>query len=138
MRKYMFFCWLVCLAIIANAQKKHVKTNKEDTTIYTAVENSPHPQGGDAALRRYLQHLHYPGKLRDEDIGSHTVMKWVVEKDGSLSNFAVIRGASPQLGKELILVFRSMPKWTPGMQNGKPVRVQYTFASYLDLGMGEM
>lgn len=138
MRKHIFFCWLICLAITTHAQNKRIKTNKEDNTIYTVVEIPPKPQGGDDALGRYLQHLHYPGKLRDEDIGSHTIMKWVVEKDGSLSNFIVVSGASVELGKELTRVFKSTPKWSPGMQNGKQVRVWYTFAGYLDLGMGDM
>lgn len=139
MRKYIFFCWLICLAITANAQKKHVKTNKEDTTIYAAVETSPEPQGGEAALALHLQkHFRYPEPLLQEDMGVHTMMKWVVEKDGSLSNFEVVRGASPKLAALLIKVFKSYPKWLPGVQHGKIVRAEYFFSANLDLGMGEM
>src|ERR1700733_9393340 len=132
MKKYLLLFILICFDIASMAQTKKIKGNI-DTTIYKAVETSPKPLGGDAGLVRYLQkHLHYPGKLRDEDVGKYTVMKWVVEKDGSLSNFVVIKGASPELGNELIRVFKSMPKWSPGMQKGKKVRAEYVFAGWLE------
>jgi len=137
MIKHVISCCLICFAITANAQTKPVV--KIDTTVYTAVEIPPKPRGGEGALGLYvMKYLRYPGKLRDEDVGKHTVMKWVVEKDGSLSNFMVVRGASAELGKEPIRVFKSMPKWSPGMQNGRRVRVQYIYAGYLELGMDEM
>lgn len=54
------------------------------------------------------------------------IVQFVVDRDGTISNPKVVRGVDPYLDKEAIRVISSMPKWTPGMQNGKKVRVKYT------------
>lgn len=54
------------------------------------------------------------------------IVQFVVDRDGTISNPKVVRGGDPYLDKEAIRVISSMPKWTPGMQNGKKVRVKYT------------
>ena len=53
-------------------------------------------------------------------------MKFVIEKDGSIADPVVVRGVDPYLDKEALRVVKSMPKWKPGKQRGKPVRVSYT------------
>ncbi len=53
-------------------------------------------------------------------------VSFVVEKDGSISGAKVTRGVDPSLDKEALRIIRSMPRWTPGKQDGKPVRVKYT------------
>ena len=59
-------------------------------------------------------------------INSDIIVQFVVDRDGTISNPEVVRGVDPYLDKEAIRVISSMPKWTPGVQNGKKVRVKYT------------
>ena len=53
-------------------------------------------------------------------------VKFVIEKDGSIADPVVVRGVAPYLDKEALRVVKSMPKWKPGKQRGKPVRLSYT------------
>ncbi len=71
------------------------------------------------------QNIKYPPLAADNGIQGKVYLKFVVEKDGSISNIEVIRGVDPSLDKEAVRVISKMPKWKPGKQRGKPVRVSY-------------
>jgi len=84
-----------------------------EDVIHVSVEVMPEFIGGTAALMKYLSsNIKYPTISQD--------------KDGTISNPEVVRGVDPYLDKEAIRVISSMPKWTPGVQNGKKVRVKFT------------
>ena len=93
----------------------------EEQTIFEVVEQMPEfPNGGMAGLMQYLsKNIKYP------TIAQETV-QFVVNRDGSIVDAKVLRGVDPYLDKEAIRVISSMPKWKPGMQRGKAVRVKYT------------
>ena len=61
----------------------------------------------------------------EEGIQGRVTVSFIVEKDGRVSNVRLLRSVQPSLDKEAIRVVKSMPKWTPGKQNGKPVRVRF-------------
>jgi periplasmic protein TonB len=63
---------------------------------------------------------------RRKDPGT-VYVQFIIEKDGSITDVNVIRGVSPSSDKEALRVITNMPKWKPGMQNSKPVRVRYVF-----------
>ncbi len=97
-----------------------------DQKIFTAVEQEPTPVGGMGAFYNYLGNsIHYPEDAKKKNIQGKVFLSFVVEKDGSLSNIHVLRGVSDDIDAEAVRVFSNAPKWNPGMQNGKPVRVQY-------------
>ena len=68
----------------------------------------------------------YPAEAEKNGFQGRVVVTYVVEKDGSLSQVKVAKGVEPSLDAEAVRVISSMPKWTPGKQNGEPARVKYT------------
>ncbi len=98
----------------------------EEVPIFTVVEEMPEYPGGMKALYSYLgENIKYPDEAKKNGISGTVYITYVVEKDGSVSNAKVLRGASPELDKEAVRVVSAMPKWKPGKQKGIPVRVQY-------------
>ena len=82
--------------------------------------------GGDAALMSYLaNNIHYPTVAAENGVQGHVVVGFVVECDGSITDVSVLRGVDPSLDREAMRVVKSMPRWTPGKQNGSAVRVKY-------------
>ena len=109
--------------IAAPEPPKHVV---EETKIFTVVEQMPMFPGGDAALMGYLRdNMHYPTVAAENGVQGRVVVGFVVERDGSITDVNVLRSVDPSLDREAMRVVKSMPKWTPGKQNGSAVRVKY-------------
>lgn len=103
------------------------KVNTGDDDIFDVVEEMPVFPGGQTALMGFIaKNLRYPVKAQEGGIQGRVVARFIVEKDGSVSNLAVARSVSSELDAEAIRVLSTMPKWTPGKQRGKEVRVKYT------------
>ena len=100
---------------------------EEEQVIHIRVEKMPEFPGGQDALNRYLvRNIKYPLLAQENGIQGRVVCQFVVNSDGSIVDIAVVRGVEESLDKEAIRVIQSMPKWTPGRQGGKSVRVKYT------------
>ena len=94
--------------------------------IFTVVEQQPQFPGGEAALMAFIKKtLKYPAFAAENGIQGRVTLSFTVEKDGSIGNIEVMRSPADELSKEAIRVVSAMPKWTPGKQRGKPVRVKY-------------
>lgn len=94
--------------------------------IFTVVEQQPEFPGGEAALMQFIKkNLKYPAFAAENGIQGRVTLSFTVEKDGSIANIEVMRSPAEELSKEAIRVVSSMPKWKPGKQRGKPVRVKY-------------
>lgn len=95
--------------------------------VFIIVEQMPLFPGGEEALRKYLAtEVKYPVIAQENGIQGRVFVKFVIMPDGSVSNVEVARAFDPNLDKEAVRVVKSMPKWTPGKQRGKAVRVSYT------------
>ena len=101
--------------------------NGSDDTIYRSAEQMPRFPGGEAALMKYLEsHINYPPEAAKNNVQGHVIVQFVVKKDGSISEVKVVRSLDKDLDKEAIRVIKSLPKFTPGRQDGKAVNVWYT------------
>ncbi|CDB11765.1 MULTISPECIES: energy transducer TonB [unclassified Bacteroides] len=100
----------------------------EEQTIFEVVEQMPEfPDGGMAGLMQFLsKNIKYPTIAQENGTQGRVTVQFVVNKDGSIVDAKVLRGVDPYLDKEALRVIGTMPKWKPGMQRGKPVRVKYT------------
>ena len=95
--------------------------------IFVVVEKQPEFPGGTTALMKFLgDNIKYPIIAQENGIQGRVITNFVVERDGSISDVQVVRGQDPSLDKEAVRVIKTMPKWTPGQQRGKPVRVRFT------------
>ena len=100
---------------------------EEEQVIHIRVEKMPEFPGGQEALNRFLvRNIKYPLLAQETGIQGRVICQFVVNSDGSIVDIAVVRGVEESLDKEAMRVIKSMPKWTPGRQGGKNVRVKYT------------
>ena len=112
------------IVLLSAAARKKMEENLE---VFDIVEKMPVFPGGQTALMEYIsQNLRYPAKAHQERIQGRVIAGFVVEKDGSISTPTIVRSVSPEVDAEAIRVLSTMPKWTPGTQRGKEVRVRYT------------
>lgn len=99
----------------------------EPQKIFVAVEQQPEFPGGNAALMKWLgNNIKYPPMALANEISGRVIVKFVVERDGSVSGAQVIKGVDKDLDKEAIRVVKNMPKWQPGKNNGQAVRCYFT------------
>lgn len=100
---------------------------EETEEVFLIVEQMPEFPGGDEALRKYLAtSVKYPVIAQENGIQGRVFVAFVVDKNGNVTNVRVARPFDPNLDKEAVRVVQSMPKWTPGKQRGKAVKVSYT------------
>jgi protein TonB len=108
-------------------EEKPVEKPKDEGPVNVAmVEQKPSFPGGDAAMMKWLgENISYPAAASEEGVEGRVTVQFIVEKDGTVSNVIVVRGKHPALDAEAVRVVKKMPKWTPGRNNGQPVRVTY-------------
>ncbi len=95
--------------------------------VFEVVEEMPHFPGGAAALQAFLSsNTKYPVVAQENGVQGRVTVSFVVERDGSITDVRVVRSVDPSLDREASRVVRSMPRWSPGKQNGSTVRVKYT------------
>lgn len=100
------------------------------------VELSPEYQGGQKALLKFLaSKLKYPVRARENKVQGKVYIGFIVEKNGSLSDFKMVRGIGAGCDEEAIRVLKLSPIWKPGYVNGKPVRTSYTLPIAFQLGI---
>lgn len=98
-----------------------------DTVVYKSADVPPAFKGGDAELNRYLsRNIKYPKEARDNNIKGRVTIGFIVEKDGTLTNVKLVRGIGGGCDEEAVRAMSVSPKWNPGLNSGKPVRVRYS------------
>ena len=109
----------------ANAQKTVISQSNQ--SVYDQVEQMPEFPGGMPAMIEFLQtNLKYPKDAIKQQVGGRVMVMFVVETDGTLSNVRVAKKVFPSLDSETVRVVKTMPKWKPGKEKGRPVRVNFT------------
>ncbi len=104
-----------------------VEEEPEEEAPFMVVEKMPEFPGGQAALMQYLQkNIKYPAVCRENNIQGRVLIQFIVNRDGTIVEPEVVKSVNPYLDKEALRVISGMPKWTPGEQRGKPVRVKFT------------
>ena len=103
------------------------KTQENKSDAYEVVEQMPEFPGGFAEMMKYLaNNIKYPSEAHKNGTQGRVTVQAIIDTEGRVTNTRVIKGADPYLDAEAIRVVSSMPKWSPGMQDGKPVNVKFT------------
>ena len=123
MKKLLFFLILGFTTLTtARAQNTDTPCGK----VFQVVEQMPQFPGGQAAMMKFIaDSLRYPSVACENRIEGRVVVRFVVDCKGNIVNPLVVRSVDPLLDREAIRLVKSMPKWIPGRQNGKPVCVIY-------------
>ena len=126
MKKFILMSVMAALCLLtASAQKTVVSQSNQN--VYDAVEQMPEYPGGMSAMMEFLQtEIKYPQDAIKQNVGGRVMVMFVVEPDGSLTNVRVARKVFPSLDAEAVRVVKSMPKWKPGKEKGREVRVNFT------------
>lgn len=123
MKKLLFFLVALMVASVSVAQSQE----NPEKRVFDVVEKMPEFPGGSAGLMKWLSdNVKYPAKAEESGIQGRVVCTFVIERDGSVTDVRVARSIDPLLDNEAVRVLSKMPKWNPGTQGGKPVRVKYT------------
>ena len=114
--------------VVIAAPVEAPEEEEEEEVIFVVVETMPEFPGGQQALFKYLsENVKYPVIAQENGIQGRVICQFVVNRDGSIVDVVAVRSSGePSLDKEAIRVIKSMPKWKPGKQRGKAVRVKYT------------
>ena len=119
----------------APPQHKQVKFNKPtqpfysfgQDSVYVYCDKQPVFPGGLEGFTKYLaKNIKYPEAARKNKIQGRVILRFIVRKDGSITDVNLLRGVDPEIDKEAALVLSAMPKWQPGINKGKVVSCQYT------------
>jgi protein TonB len=111
---------------VGNSDVKQV-VEADPNQIFTSVEQVPEFPGGLEKFGAYLgKSIRYPAVARENGTQGRVICTFVVEKDGSLTDIKVTRGIGSGCDEEAVRVLKNSPHWKPGIQNGRPVRVQYS------------
>ena len=128
MKKLFFFFAAAMMAGSMMAQTPAQNDSIDNEIVeFTVVEQMPEFPGGQNGLIQYLsKNIMYPIVAKENKIQGRTLVSFVVEKDGKISNVQVLRSSGDMmLDREAMRVIRTMPRWRPGYMKGQPVRVQY-------------
>ena len=116
-----------CELLSKQAEKKNGGKNRGKDFVFDVVEQMPSFPGGMKALFDYLdKNIKYPAKAVKNKIQGRVIVQFTVDEKGNLSDIKVVKSVEPYLDAEAVRVVKSMPRWNPGMQNGKAVKVRYT------------
>ena len=150
LRKYGTLCLIAALFVACNdansqQQKETVVKNETiadnkhqcivyhqgpidpESNIFINTEVMPEFPGGEGKLLQFIaENIHLPKCVTSATVKGRSIIEFVVEKDGTVSDFKVVRSLSKECDEEAIRVLKTMPKWKPGRERGKPVRVKYT------------
>lgn len=122
MKKYFVIIVLLVLPFVSFSQ---TTTTEEPPALLVAEEMPVYP-GGDDAMRQFLvSNIIYPQIAKENNIQGKIFVEFIIEKTGEVTNVKVIRGVDPLLDDEAVRVVKLFPKWKPGKQEGKLVRVRF-------------
>jgi len=105
---------------------EQVEEEVEEVINFYVIEEKPEFPGGEAAMFQWIQkNIKYPQEARENNIQGKVFVQFIIDKEGNVTDVEVVRGVDPLLDKEAVRVVKNMPKWKPGKQRGKPVKVQF-------------
>ena len=116
------------MKIVMDREWQNPPADDPDNPVFEVVETMPEfPNGGMGAMMEFLsKNIRYPVNAQKNGTQGRVTVQFIVNTDGSISNIGILREVDPELDGEAVRVISAMPKWKPGMQKGKPVRVKYT------------
>ena len=115
----------VPLIIDPDKVDQYLAERKDTINVYDCVEQMPSFPGGSQKLKEFIEeNLRYPKELEETCVQGRVIVRFIVERNGKLSNVKVVKSVHPALDKEALRIVKLMPRWIPGRQNGITVRVK--------------
>ena len=113
--------------VVDTQEHKSVSSEPQDPINPGVIAEMPEFPGGEGKLLQFIaENIHLPKCVTSATVKGRSIIEFVVEKDGTVSDFKVVRSLNKECDEEAVRVLKTMPKWKPGMERGKPIRVKYT------------
>lgn len=120
--------------VVFDEPVQEVAAESEEDKIFYAVEQQAEFPGGLQAMMKFLQkNIKYPASAKRMGIEGRVFVKFIVDKEGGISNMEIVKGINADLDKEAMRVIKLMPPWKPGKQNGRAVKSQFVLPVYFKL-----
>ena len=126
--KWRFLATLSVLALLLIVNTNAMAQNKKaaNDKVLEKAEVMPEFPGGEQAMMKFVsENVQYPEEAKEKEISGRVLVGFIVEKDGSVNEVKIVRGIGGGCDEEAVRVVKAMPKWKPGKEKGKPVRVSY-------------
>lgn len=146
MKRTLLVLSIIILSVVAYSQStknkesknneavSEIKSVSDSSLIFTIVEDMPLFPGGDEARNRFLaDSINYPEKAIQKRIQGTVYVSFIIDGEGSVTDVKILRGIGGGCDEEALRVVRMMPKWIPGKQDGKVVRVLFNMPIYFKL-----
>ena len=134
--KWRFLATLSVLALLLMVNTNAMAQNKKaaNDKVLEKAEVMPEFPGGEQAMMKFVsENVQYPEKAKEKEISGRVLVGFIVEKDGSVNEVKIVRGIGGGCDEEAVRVVKAMPKWKPGKEKGKPVRVSYMMPIFFKL-----
>ncbi len=134
--KWRFLATLSVLALLLIVNTNAMAQNKKaaNDKVLEKAEVMPEFPGGEQAMMKFVsENVQYPEKAKEKEISGRVLVGFIVEKDGSVNEVKIVRGIGGGCDEEAVRVVKAMPKWKPGKQDGKTVRVSYTMPFFFKM-----
>jgi protein TonB len=124
--KNIFYLALLAVLLFGFSSNKSYAQNDSAVYNFVTMKNPPtYPDGLPKFYKFISSNITYPAEAKEKKVEGNVHISFIVEKDGALSNIKILRKLGAGTDEEAIRVLKLVKKWNPGIQNGKPVRVQY-------------
>ena len=134
--KWRFLATLSVLALLLMVNTNAMAQNKKaaNDKVLEKAEVMPEFPGGEQAMMDFVaKNVQYPKEAMEKEISGRVLVGFIVEKDGSISETEIVKGIGGGCDEEAVRVVKAMPKWKPGKEKGKPVRVSYMMPIFFKL-----
>lgn len=134
--KWRFLATLSVLALLLMVNTNAMAQNKKaaNDKVLEKAEVMPEFPGGEQAMMKFVsENVQYPEEAKEKEISGRVLVGFIVEKDGSVNEVKIVRGIGGGCDEEAVRVVKAMPKWKPGKQDGKTVRVSYTMPFFFKM-----
>lgn len=122
----------ILLMVNTNAMAQNKKAANDK--VLEKAEVMPEFPGGEQAMMKFVsENVQYPEEAKEKEISGRVLVGFIVEKDGSVNEVKIVRGIGGGCDEEAVRVVKAMPKWKPGKQDGKTVRVSYTMPFFFKM-----
>ena len=114
------------MSALDDEEQDNSKPEEDEVISFRVVEDLPQFPGGAVEMMKWLQrNLKYPPVVQERKIQGKVVAEFIVNKDGSLTDFKVVKSLNSMCDREVLRVLRMMPRWTAGVQNDQPCRTMF-------------
>ena len=125
---------VLALLLIVNTNAMAQNKKAANDKVLEKAEVMPEFPGGEQAMMKFVsENVQYPEEAKEKEISGHVLVGFIVEKDGSVNEVKIVRGIGGGCDEEAVRVVKAMPKWKPGKQDGKTVRVSYTMPFFFKM-----